>query len=87
VNPELMAVLTLQALFDVAVVFALLWCRKELKGYRRMVQVMTADSPALPTNHELIHEWAEKFKTLPEGSPKWWAYKKRLIEVGYLQKD
>lgn len=86
-TPEVIAAITAQAIFNVSVVFALLWCRRELKNYRRMVRVMTADSHAVPTSPELIEEWAEKYRSLPEGSPKWLAYRNRLIEVGHLKQQ
>ena len=74
--------LSLLTLFDLALLGGFLWCRKELKGYRRMVRVMTADSRAVPTDPELIEEWVRERDSYGHNSPKWVAYNNRLREFG-----
>ena len=68
---------------DIIFLVIALWCIHHLRNYRRMVQVMTAESLATPTDPKLIDEWAKKYEALP-GGPKKTAYRNRLLEVGYL---
>ena len=76
-----------QIVIDLVFVGIAVWCVPKLRGYRRMIQVMTAGGRKVPTDPDLILEWVEKWKNLPEGSPKHTAYKNRLKEVGYLNAD
>ena len=76
-----------QIVVDLGFIGAAVWCIPKMRGYRRMVQIMTAESPAVPTDRKLIEEWAKKYGSLPKGSPKWTAYKNRLEEVGYFDTD
>ncbi len=77
----------MQMAVDVLLVAAIcgsLWyCVPKLKGYYRMVQLMTAESKTVPTDAKLIEEWAVTRDTHKKGSPKWIAYTNRLKEVGY----
>lgn len=67
-----------------AAVASLIWYwLPKLRTDRRMVQVMTARSEAVPTDPKLIEEWAEKLAALPKGSKKWIAYMNALKAVGY----
>ncbi len=74
--------LSLLTLFDLALLVGFLWCRKELRGYRRMVQIMTANSKAVPTDPELIEEWVKSRDSYGQNSAKWCAYNNRLKEFG-----
>ena len=76
-----------QLIVDVVFVGAAIFCVWHLKGYRRMVQLMTADSPVVATDPKLIEEWVKKYGALPKNSPKWIAYRNRLIAIGYLKAD
>ncbi len=76
-----------QMTFDVLVAAAIgaavwYWLPK-LRTDRRLVQVMTARSQAVPTDMKLIEEWAVTRDTYRKGTPKWIAYTNRLKEVGY----
>ncbi len=73
----------LQILLDIVFAVVIFYGAAELRGYRRMVQLMTADSRAVPTCPKLIAEWAAKRDTYKKASPHWLAYTKRLKEVGY----
>lgn len=84
---ELLVFLVVQILADIAFIGAAIFCVQRLKECRRMVQLMTADSPAVETDPKLIEEWAKQYGTLPKNSPKWIAYRNRLIKVGHLKAD
>lgn len=58
------------------------WLPK-LRTDRRMVQVMTAKSQAVPTDAKLIEEWAVTRDTYRKGSKKWIEYTKHLKAEGY----
>ena len=74
-----------QAVLDVALIAAVVAYAVRLKRVKRTVQLLTVvPKKALP-DAALIEEWAAKKDRLPEGSPKWCAYRDRLIEVGYLK--
>ncbi len=72
---------------DILLFAYVLWCAHQLKNYRRMVQVMTADSKAVPTDLALIEEWYRQYKSLEPETPKWIAYKNRLIAMGRIKPD
>ncbi len=76
-----------QIVIDVLLVAAfsgLIWYwLPKLRTDRRMVQVMTARSNAVPTDPALIEEWAQKRDQLQKGSPHWIAYTAALKDVGY----
>ncbi len=76
-----------QIVFNVTMLVAVVWCVWKLRGYRRMVQLMTADSSKVPTDAELVKEWAQQYAVLPKGSPKWKAYRNRLIELGVVKEE
>ena len=68
----------------VAALGSLIWYwLPKLRTDRRMVQVMTARSEAVPTDPKLIEEWAQKRDALPKGCKKWIAYTNALKAVGY----
>ena len=69
-----------------AAVASLIWYwLPKLRTDRRMVQVMTARSEAVPTDPKLIEEWAEKLAKLRKGSKKWIAYRNALTAAGYYE--
>ncbi len=76
-----------QVLVDLALIFALIWCVRQLKGYRHMVRVMTAESKTVPTSRELIMQWVAEYENPETSHNRKQAYKKRLIEVGYMNED
>ena len=78
---------TFQMFFDIVIFVAITWCVFALRGYRRMVQIMTSESRVMPTDPALIKEWAKKRERLLPGSPKYIAYTNRLKEVGYQVDD
>lgn len=82
-----MALILIQAALDVALIALVVRCIRQVKAYRRVVNIMTADSPAVATSAEVIAEWAEKYKLYAPGTPKHEAYRRRLIEVGYHVAD
>ena len=84
---ESLIFLTVHILAHLGILVAVVWCLFRLKDYRRMVQLMTADTPVVPTDPELIEEWVKKRDSLPKDSPKHIAYTNRLIEVGRLKAD
>ncbi len=80
----------IQTVINIAVVGALVLCARKLRycacklsEYKRDVQIMTCRSDKLPTDPELIKEWAEKRALLTPGSPKWIAYDNALKAEGY----
>ena len=79
---ETNAILSLLTLFDLALLAGFIWCWRKLKGYRRMVQLMTADSPVVPTDPELIQEWVLSRNSYERGSLRWNAYNDRLKKEG-----
>ncbi len=58
------------------------WLPK-LRTDRRMVQVMTARSEAVPTDPKLVEEWVETRAGLKKGCKKWIAYTNALKAAGY----
>lgn len=86
-NPSELFLLATNGLTLFCLIWLAIYCVPKLKGYRRMVQLMTADSPAVKTAPELIQEWANNREKWPEGSPKWTAYTNRLKEAGYFDED
>lgn len=79
------AFLVAQVIVDVALIAAAVYCVRTLRNYRRMVQLMTAESQKVETDPALIKEWAATRSSLPEGSPKWIAYTNRLGAEGYFK--
>lgn len=71
-----------QMVVDVFLVAVVIYCVPKLRGYQRMVQVMTAESSTVVTDAKLIDEWEEKRDSLKKGCPKWIAYNNRLKEFG-----
>ncbi len=82
---EFIVFLAVQVVVDVAFIVAAVFCVLRLRGYRRMVQLMTAASEKVETDPALIEEWAATRSNLPEGSPKWHAYTNRLEAEGYFK--
>ena len=83
---EFIVFLVAQIIVDVVLIACAVFCVMRLKGYRRMVQLMTAASEKVETDPALIEEWAATRSNLPEGSPKWHAYTNRLEAEGYFKK-
>ncbi len=79
------AFMVAQVILDVVLIAALCSVEIRTKQAERRVQIMTSRSTKVPTDPALIEEWAATKDRLPEGSPKWCAYRDRLIEVGYLE--
>ena len=77
--------LVVQVIVDVVLLAAAVYCVRTLRKYRRMVQLMTAESEKVETDPALIKEWAATRSQLPEGSPKWKAYTNRLEAEGYFE--
>lgn len=77
----------IQVALDIFFFVLALWCIHHLKNYRRMVQVMTSRSAAVATDPALIEEWYQTWKSLPPDTPRWIAYKNRLIEVKRIKPD
>ena len=75
--------IVIDVLLFLAIVGSLWYCVPKLKNYRRMVQIMSAKSKAVPTDPELIQEWKQKREALPNGSPKWEAYTRALKAEGH----
>ena len=73
-----------QAVVNILLVAAIVFNAVRLKKVRRTVQLLTVVPKKVLPDAALIKEWAAKKDQLPEGSPKWCAYRDRLIEVGYL---
>ncbi len=80
----------IQTVINIALVGALILCARKLRycagklsDYKRDVQIMTCRSDKLPTDPELIEEWAQKRAGLKHGSPKWIAYDNALKAEGY----
>lgn len=84
---EFIVFLVVQAIVDVVLLAAAVFCVLRLKTYRRMVQLMTAASEKVETDPALLDEWAAKRSNLPEGSPKWHAYTNRLEAEGYFKQS
>ena len=79
---EILSLLSLLTIFDLALLAGFLWCRSKLKSYARMVQIMTAYSSAVPTDPELIQEWVLSRNSYERGSLRWNAYNDRLKKEG-----
>ncbi len=80
----------IQTVINIAVVGALILCARKLRycacklsEYKRDVQVMTARSDKVPTDPELIKEWAQERAALEPGCAKWNAYDDALKAEGY----
>jgi len=71
-----------QIIFDVVLAAVVVYCVPKLRGYQRMVQLMTAESRTVVTDAALIDEWEEKRDSFKKGAPKWIAYNNRLKEFG-----
>ncbi len=79
------AFVVLQVILNVVLFCGLISTERRMKGYRRMVQLMTAESSVVKTDPALIKEWVITLSRLPKDSPKRAAYTNRLIEVGHLK--
>ncbi len=76
-------------LFHIVIVLALIQLARitwRLDQFRKGLIAHARRAPVAPTP-QLIEGWKTMFSTLPKDSPKWTAYKNRLIEVGILDAD
>ncbi len=80
--------LVLLVITNVVLVIYMFASEIRAKKYERDFRLARSDSAKLPVGKyhpALVEEWAAKMDRLPEGSPKWCAYRDRLMEVGYLK--
>ncbi len=81
------ALLALMVIVNVALVIYMFASENRAKKYEREFRLARTDSAKLPVGKfhpALVEEWAATMSRLSEGSPKWCAYRDRLIEIGYL---
>lgn len=76
-------------LFNIAIVLAIVHLARitwRLDQFRKGLIAHAKLAPAAPPPL-LIKDWQKMYDELPKDSPKWIAYKNRLIEIGVLDKD
>ncbi len=76
-----------QVILDIVLIAALCSVEIRTKKAERRVQIMTAECDVAPTDPTIIEEWANTMSRLPEGSPKWCAYRDRLTSLGYYSEE
>ncbi len=77
-------------ILGVLVVYCLLSVNRfgaRLDQYRDNVRLMTAEDNSFPVHPTIIEDWAAKKDRLPEGSPKWCAYRDNLEAAGYYTEE
>ena len=86
--------MTLEAFFalsiivNVVLVIYMFASENRAKKYERDFRLARANSAKLPVGKyhpALVEEWQATMSRLPQGSPKWCAYRDRLYEVGVLK--
>jgi len=82
-NGQLIAMAAL-AVAVIALVISLVNAKNLIK-WRNIYRRSMKDSER-PVEQALIEEWQKAFESLPEHSPKWKAYQKRLIDVGVIKR-
>ncbi len=76
-------------LFHIVIVLAIVQLARitwRLDQFRKGLIAHARRAPGVP-EARLIEVWKKLYDTLPKDSPKWMAYKNRLIEVVILDKD
>ena len=84
---DIEAFMVAQVILDVVLIAALCSVEIRTKRAERRVQLMTAKSDSVPTDPAIIEGWAAAKDRLPEGSPKWCAYRDRLESLGYYEEE
>ena len=84
---DLNALLIGQGLLNVVLIVGVYTMDRRVKRSEREVMRMTAECDVVPTDPAIIAEWAATMARLPEGSPKWCAYRDRLTSLGYFTEE
>ncbi len=82
------ALLALLIIVNVVLAGYMFASERRAKRYELAFRLARSESKKLNVgaiHPDLIELWAQTKDRLPEGSPKWCAYRDRLIEVGYLK--
>jgi len=63
---------------DVGLLFVIFFLTRKYIAFRKMVQLMTAESSAVPTSDKVLKGWKDTLSGLPEDSAKRGAYIKNI---------
>jgi len=72
----------------VAVLVVVRWMHRRIRVLELFKAGLIAHAQNQPPPAPVtINQWMEAYESLPEGSPKWNAYRNRLIQVGALDSE